>query len=750
VSQSAPVGPFPGWLPFSQANARYFVGRVRESRVVADTLLARSISVLYGPSGAGKSSLVRAGLSTALRERSRGQPEFVVCSSWGLGGGAGLRAALTAHGMAAAGETDNGSALDRLTGLSAGSSDGRVLLVLDQFEELLSMPGGLDEEFLDAVGAADPRVKFLISMREDALSALEPLSEEIRGVFEHLIGLRQLGEREAREAIVLPVERWNEDTGQNATVEPGLIDTVLAGCLEDRGRGLEANTTRLQLAMARVWEESPPAADGARLLRLETLEQLGGVDGVVAGYVDAALDQFSARDRDRIDRMFTALITPTGAKVPLTTVDLASYAGTDPDDAQRIANGLTRGVRLLEPVGEERYQLAHDALARPISEWRGRWGVRRDKRFQWRRMVGIMLFVSVLLLVAAGTGLLRPLELASVDARFELRGALTPPHDMVLVRIDDASLSKLGSGWPLPRKTEAEAITDIGHGAPRVIAYDVDFGGVSSEVRPTPVVLRETEELALAVQRSRQHVVLAAEATAPGGQVNVLGGKEGLAEVGARAGYSGFPFDSHGVIRHPVYSRDGVRSFAVATAEVASGRRVGSSGVEAAWIDYYGPEGTFASVSLADVLDHRVPSSFFHGKVVIVGLTANAYDRHPVWGTGNSDMSGVEVQANAIETIRRHLPLKGTGGWLTVVVTLLFALLPALPRTRLNGWRASLAITLSAAGLYLLITVFDFDHGIVLPVVAPLSAALIAAFALVLLAAVAQDGQPSRTAPRPG
>jgi CHASE2 domain-containing sensor protein len=723
--------PFPGWAPFSAEYARYFLGRARESRIVADSLLSRRITILYGASGAGKTSLIRAGLVRALDERSRWPHEPIVCSAWAHGASACLRSALEA----VVEPTSEQQSLSALLGRGAAQFEGRLLLVFDQFEEMFSLPGALDAEFVDAIATAGPKVKVLVSMREDALAELEHLDRDIPGIFEHLIPIRRLSETAGREAITEPVERWNETAAQRVVLEPALIEAVLAGSTVKGVDGTEVHTTRLQLVMTRLWEDSEHSAETVRTLRLEAFERLGGVDGIVASHVEAALDAYSTRDRDRIDAMFSALVTPTGAKVPLTAADLGVYADLPEAEAERIADGLTRGVRLLEPVGDARYQLAHDALGAPISEWRRRWADRRNKRQEWRRLFTVMLFVAALLLTATATGLLHPLELATVDARFALRGAVAPPRDVVLVKIDDASLKRLGHEWPLPRKVEGDAIDYIGNGNPRVIAYDIDFSGPSGE----------NESLASAVAGSAKHIVLAAEATAPGGNVKVLGGTAGLAELGARPGYSQFPFDTRGVIRHPVYAVDGVRSFAVATAEVASRKPIGPAGVERAWIDYYGPEGTFRSIPFWDVVEHRVPSSFFQNKVVVVGLTTPALDRHSVWGTQNSDMSGAEVQANAIETIRRGLPLKGSAGWLGVALTLAFALLPALPRRRFSGVYASLALTLGAVLVYAGVAMFAFAHGTVLPVVAPLTALLLAAFALTLLATVPSQ-KPSRRA----
>ena len=96
-------------------------------------------------------------------------------------------------------------------------------------------------------------------------------------------------------------------------------------------------------------------------------------------------------------------------------------------------------------------------------------------------------------------------------------------------------------------------------------------------------------------------------------------------------------------------------------AEVASGRPVRSRafGGDTAWIDYDGPTGTIKTVSFSRVVQGKTPPGTFRNKVVVVGPTApSLQDVHPTSTTGDELMSGAEIQANAIETVRRGLPLE--------------------------------------------------------------------------------------------
>ena len=426
--------------------------------------------------------------------------------------------------------------------------------------------------------------------------------------------------------------------------------------------------------------------------------------------------------------MLDLLVTPSGAKVPHSAADLAAYADVPEEQAIALVERLTRRERLLTALDGQRYQLSHDALAAPVLRWRERLRARLRRRRERRRLLAVMGFVAVLLALVTLVRGLDPLELATVDARFELRGAQLAPRDVVLVTIDEASLAKLGSDWPVPRRVSGDAIDWIGEGRPRVIAYDIDFDGGRPDDR----------SLAEAIYGAQRRVVLATDVTAPGGRVKLLGGDEVLRSIGARPGYAAFATDLGGVIRHPLYAVDGVKSFAVAAAEVATGRSVAPDGVEDAWIDYYGPAGTLRSVPFWKVARQQVPRSLFRDKIVVVGVTHPAIDRHPVWGVHQRDMAGVEIQATAIDTVLRGLPLRSPDVVWSVLLVVAFALLPPLLSARRSS-ATTLVAVLALAALYLVAAEIAFEHGLVLPVVMPLAALLLASFAVLLLHVVPVD-----------
>ncbi len=343
---------------------------------------------------------------------------------------------------------------------------------------------------------------------------------------------------------------------------------------------------------------------------------------------------------------------------------------------------------------------------------------------QRRRQIAMLAVAAVaaaLAIVAYATGLLRALELQSVDARFSVRGTQERPNDIVVVGVDDVTFDQLGVQWPFPRRLHARVIDRLREAGAKAIAIDIQF--------TEPTDPRDDNALIEAVAR-KHGIVLATTEVESGGRTRVLGGDQVLAEVGARAANGNYKVDPGGTIRKMQYSVDGLVTLPIATAEAASGETIEPGDMEGdgeAWIDYRGPPGTIREVPYSRVLKGEVPASVFRGKTVIVGATApSLQDVHATSTSGDGLMSGPEIQANAVWTAEHGFPLGSSSTVLDLLLILLLAAAPAAAPLRM---RPTLAL-LSALGLgilYALAAQLAFDSGAVLPVVYPLLALVLSA-----------------------
>lgn len=412
-----PTEPYVGLMPFREEDAAFFFGREAERDIIIANLMASRLTLLYGPSGVGKTSVLHAGVAHHLAEQSRtsasgqGKPEYavVVFGSW--------RDDPVPELLVRVGEAvsrtvgypidDPGPVRSLESGLRAWTErlGGDLLIILDQFEEFFLYHEGEEgegawaDELPGAIRQPDLRVNFLISIREDGLARLDQFKGRIPNLFGNYLRVEHLDVDAARDAIEQPLAKFNRvclpPKGQHIAIEPTLVDAVLeqvqtgqvlavqgglgtAGGMSGGSGPIRIEAPYLQLVMTRLWDEE--LAAGSRVLRLETLEHLGGAERIVRTHLDKALSTLPEEQQAVAASAFRYLVTPSGTKITHTLPDLAEYAGVTPAELEPVLRELSDPtVRVLRPVAPPpsqpntpRYEIFHDVLAAPILDWRVR------------------------------------------------------------------------------------------------------------------------------------------------------------------------------------------------------------------------------------------------------------------------------------------------------------------------------------------------------------------------------------------
>ena len=244
---------------------------------------------------------------------------------------------------------------------------------------------------------APSSASYLLSLREDALAKLDLFEGRIPDLMQRLLRLESLNRDGAREAIVSPLQVYNErraDGQPSVVAEPELVETVLRQV--GRGRIVVSDYTLgarplqeiedeeridaafLQLVMTRLWDEEQ--LRGSPVLRAATLDDLHGAESIVRSHLDQVMNRFSEADQQVASRVFRYLITQSGAKVAHAADDLAGYAAADPIAVERLLTQLSSGTdRILRPVPaaperpqSPRFEIFHDRLGQAILGWLSR------------------------------------------------------------------------------------------------------------------------------------------------------------------------------------------------------------------------------------------------------------------------------------------------------------------------------------------------------------------------------------------
>jgi WD40 repeat protein len=417
---AVPESPYKGLASFgdSELDALLFFGREREIAAVAANVLANRLTVLYGPSGVGKSSLLGAGVARRLRKLS-GAP-VVVHDAWAEDPAARLIASV--HGEcgelgATAGLVD--------TVAAAAQRSGELHLLLDNFEEYIlyhGVEGPLSATLPELLRRPGLRVNVLLALRDDALAELDDFAGRIPELFSNLLRLDRLDRDAGGAAILGPLARYGELTGEQFTAEDALVEAVLDEASTDSG----VEAPYLQLVLERLWEREREL--GSRELRLATFRELGGARAVVREHVQGALDRLPLAEQEAAARVVRQLVTPSGRKVSHEPSDLAEYAEVEDVQLRRLLDTLgreriVRGVNGMQGA-PTRYEIFHDVLGPPILAWQAEQQLRRERiraRRQRRRFLAIIGASLVALAVVAGVAAYALVQRS--DARTQARHA---------------------------------------------------------------------------------------------------------------------------------------------------------------------------------------------------------------------------------------------------------------------------------------------------------------------------------------
>jgi len=339
-------------------------------------------------------------------------------------------------------------------------------------------------------------------------------------------------------------------------------------------------------------------------------------------------------------------------------------------------------------------------------------------------------------------------EASLADVRLLIAGRKPPQSDVVIIAIDDATVSN-EKGYPIQRSTLARLIRVINAGKPRAIAIDILL---VDETLP-----EADEALAKALKESPTIIAAAGKfdpsaSAAPFGTPrtsSVLWPAKPFDRV-AESGLVNIATDSSGTPRHlpllfetdrglqpsfvlrgaalvagnPEFSRDRVK-IGTATIALDLGYHLP--------LRFYGPRGTFETLSASDLLSGEPPVQRLKGRIVVVGVTATGIGDK--FGTPfDPIMPGVEVLATGIAQLTggdglvRDLTIRKIDAAATVLLTLGAVLVILLVPVS-----AGLALVATAAGLWTVATVLLFGQGYWLSAVLPLAGVLPAAAAATVL-----------------
>lgn len=356
-----------------------------------------------------------------------------------------------------------------------------------------------------------------------------------------------------------------------------------------------------------------------------------------------------------------------------------------------------------------------------------------------RALIGLTAGGLTALMMAAGV-LMGP--------NLRMQDALLQPYEpsgvVTIVEVDDASLAQYGRWDSWPRSLHAELIRRLDEAGADAIAFDFAFISETADDEPLATAMREAGNVlqpVIAQGDARitdagiwgfEGGILPAEtlrrASAGLGNTNLLHDPDGLVRripTAAAIGDEMYPNLALAAVQTYLGGRPDA-SAPTGGALQAAGRTIPVEAGGAMRIHYAGPPArpgasVFPMISYRDVIEGTAPEGAFENQIVLVGMTATAEpDRTLTAVSRGRPMYGVEVLANAVETIWSGRFLTLAPGGVRIAITLALGVAAGLLTTRPT---TGLALAGGLGALYFLIAGWLLDrYGVLVDLFYPLFA----------------------------
>jgi len=405
----------------------------------------------------------------------------------------------------------------------------------------------------------------------------------------------------------------------------------------------------------------------------------------------------------------------------------------------------------------------------------------------------ILLFVFSLLSISIGSiYLFIPNSFLSIDNRlrdflFELRGPIKTTSRVVIIDIDEKSISHYGQ-WPWARSLSAELIEKLTQLGAGIIGLDMVFSEndgkaiINESNSSTPQICQHPNDSKLAQVVSSSPVIggyffsfdfnstkspsipaifiekgLAKERYIPqplGVRLNI----ECIQKSFYSSGFFNIVPDESGVIRHvpllmryddmlyPSLALEMFRIYNNSHKVILHNSSTGAVSIDMGELsipvdrharlalNYRGESRHFEYISLLDIMEGRVNRERIEGKFILIGTSAigladlKATPMDPL-------MAGVEVHANVIDTLLAgdFISTPHDAPLINLIIIALTILSTALIFYFLSSWLIIPAWIGYIYGMYLLFDMLLFDYGVIVNIISPLLAFVLTTLTVLLI-----------------
>jgi len=320
----------------------------------------------------------------------------------------------------------------------------------------------------------------------------------------------------------------------------------------------------------------------------------------------------------------------------------------------------------------------------------------------------------------------------------------TPSPDIAIVAVDDKSLQEYG-GWPWPdRSLHASAVNNLKEAGAAVIGFDVLFADeygnatmfaqamkdagnvVLAGIGDNPVV---TEQPLVVYRDFTLPAPVFAEAAVDIAHANVVpeGGSVVRKIPLVVSDESGQTYPALVLAMYKIYLEQHVQpglniheDYSIHNGSIRLfNLKIPVDGKSQMRINFVGGPDSFPSLSYVDIIKGNFTADDVKDKLVLVGMTAKGSQDYWVTPVSTEKMWGVEIHANALDTLLKGRFLEETSKLIAALTVLFMVVVMSfvLPLVRLR-WGTVLTVVLFIG--YGLAVFFAFDSGLILNIFYPL------------------------------
>lgn len=262
-----------------------------------------------------------------------------------------------------------------------------IVIILDQFERFfLNLPEAqwrqFAQELKDCLNASDTQqMNIVIALRVDFYGQLGEFWDDIPEINTESYQqyLKPLNITEATAAIEKPLEKVEE----NIEYDPDFLSQCLVPSLLQGSQASskeQVEPVHLQIVCNQLFEEVKSRyAEELKMGKWVTIKQdiyddLGGVEGILQGYVEVILNRHYSSDKQEIVKsILKQMVSSQGTRVYQSILNIADHLNIDHKAVEEVIEQLDQS-RLIETVsdqksGDKKHSITHDYLARHINQW---------------------------------------------------------------------------------------------------------------------------------------------------------------------------------------------------------------------------------------------------------------------------------------------------------------------------------------------------------------------------------------------